>query len=129
VSSVSVNLATERAHLEVLGRRSAALIAAVDKPATAPACRTATRPGTTPPAQRALAVGAALLLALPLVLPMLVQPFGLHWMLPAWAQFLLATPVQFISAHASTSPPGKPCAPGPATWTCWSPWAPAPVTA
>lgn len=27
---------------------------------------------------------------------MLLQPFGLHWMLPAWAQFLLATPVQFI---------------------------------
>ena len=43
-----------------------------------------------------MAVAAALLLALPLVLPMLVQPFGLHWMLPAWAQFALATPVQFI---------------------------------
>ena len=39
---------------------------------------------------------AAIVLALPLVLPMLVEPFGLHWMLPAWAQFLLATPVQFI---------------------------------
>ncbi|MNZ35994.1 Copper-exporting P-type ATPase A [compost metagenome] len=38
----------------------------------------------------------AVLLALPLVLPMLLQPFGIHWMLPAWAQFVLATPVQFI---------------------------------
>jgi cation transport ATPase len=33
---------------------------------------------------------------LPLVLPMLLQPFGVHWMLPAWVQFALATPVQFI---------------------------------
>ena len=32
----------------------------------------------------------------PLVLPMLVEPFGLHWMLPPWVQFALATPVQFI---------------------------------
>ncbi len=24
------------------------------------------------------------------------QPFGQHWMLPPWVQFLLATPVQFI---------------------------------
>ena len=38
----------------------------------------------------------AIALALPLVLPMLLQPFGVHWMLPAWAQFALATPVQFI---------------------------------
>ena len=35
---------------------------------------------------------AALLLAAPLVLPM----FAGHWMLPAWVQWLLATPVQFI---------------------------------
>ncbi|OEO26898.1 heavy metal translocating P-type ATPase [Pseudomonas marincola] len=39
---------------------------------------------------------AAALLTLPLVVPMLVAPFGLHWMLPAWLQFALATPVQFI---------------------------------
>jgi Cu+-exporting ATPase len=68
------------------------------RPATAPACRNRGRPGAGQRRLRneRLAVGAALLLALPLVLPMLVQPFGLHWMLPAWAQFLLATPVQFI---------------------------------
>jgi Cu+-exporting ATPase len=34
-------------------------------------------------------------LSLPLVLPMLVLPFGLDWMLPGWLQWLLATPVQF----------------------------------
>lgn len=37
----------------------------------------------------------AALLSAPLALPMLGQPFGQHWMLPAWLQFLLATPVQF----------------------------------
>jgi Cu+-exporting ATPase len=37
----------------------------------------------------------ALALAAPLVLPMLAMPLGLHWMLPAWLQFALATPVQF----------------------------------
>ena len=37
----------------------------------------------------------AALLSAPLALPMLGQPFGHHWMLPAWLQFGLATPVQF----------------------------------
>ena len=27
---------------------------------------------------------------------MLLMLLGIHWMLPGWAQFLLATPVQFI---------------------------------
>jgi Cu+-exporting ATPase len=34
-------------------------------------------------------------LSLPLVLPMVGDLAGQHWMLPAWAQFVLATPVQF----------------------------------
>ncbi|MDU9405250.1 heavy metal translocating P-type ATPase [Pseudomonas sp. zfem004] len=101
VEQISVNLASERAHLEVLQAvDDAALIAAVEQ-----AGYSATLPRTAHDdlalaqhrlRNERLAVGAALLLALPLVLPMLVQPFGLHWMLPAWAQFLLATPVQFI---------------------------------
>ncbi|MDH0731340.1 heavy metal translocating P-type ATPase [Pseudomonas sichuanensis] len=101
VERISVNLASERAHLEVLQAvDDAALIAAVEQ-----AGYSATLPRTAHDdlalaqhrlRNERLAVGAALLLALPLVLPMLVQPFGLHWMLPAWAQFLLATPVQFI---------------------------------
>ncbi len=41
-------------------------------------------------------VGVALLLSLPLVLPMVSDLFGRDWMLPAWLQFLLATPVQFV---------------------------------
>lgn len=41
-------------------------------------------------------VALALGLSAPLVLPMLLEPFGVHWMLPAWMQFMLATPVQFV---------------------------------
>ena len=37
-----------------------------------------------------------MLLSAPLALPMLGDLFGQHWMLPAWMQFVLATPVQFV---------------------------------
>jgi Cu+-exporting ATPase len=40
-------------------------------------------------------VGIGLLLSLPLLAPMLGQPFGQDWMLPPWVQLLLAAPVQF----------------------------------
>ena len=101
VEQVSVNLASERAHLEVLAALDdSLLIDAVQKAGYSASLPHAGHDDQRD-AQRSLrnerlAVGAALLLALPLVLPMLLQPFGLHWMLPAWAQFLLATPVQFI---------------------------------
>jgi Cu+-exporting ATPase len=49
-----------------------------------------------PPQDHAAAVAAAVALSLPLVLPMLLQPLGVHAMLPAVWQWLLATPVQFI---------------------------------
>ncbi len=41
-------------------------------------------------------VAVGLLLSLPLLAPMAGELAGRHWMLPAWLQFLLATPVQFI---------------------------------
>ena len=41
-------------------------------------------------------VAIGIVLSAPLVLPMIGELFGKHWMLPAWIQFLLATPVQFI---------------------------------
>lgn len=43
-----------------------------------------------------LPVALSALLSLPLVVPMVGDLFGKHWMLPALWQFLLATPVQFI---------------------------------
>ena len=41
-------------------------------------------------------VAIGLLLSAPLVLPMVGDALGQHWMLPALWQFLLATPVQFV---------------------------------
>jgi len=41
-------------------------------------------------------VAVGLLLVAPLVVPMLGDALGQHWMLPAMWQFLLATPVQFV---------------------------------
>jgi P-type Cu+ transporter len=40
-----------------------------------------------------------LVLAVPLAAPMLLDVFGIHVMLPAWLQWLLATPVQFWCAR------------------------------
>ncbi len=101
VQTVSVNLANERAHVEVRGQMDpGVLIAAVDKAgytATLPQSETVTDASQAQRLHRERwSLLLAILLALPLVLPMLVEPFGLHWMLPAWAQFALATPVQFI---------------------------------
>ncbi|HSX70243.1 MAG TPA: heavy metal translocating P-type ATPase, partial [Pseudomonas sp.] len=95
VPSVSVNLASERAHVQLLeGTEADALIAAVER-AGYRARLLQEAPRVDPRAalrRERLAVIAALLLAAPLVLPM----FAGHWMLPAWVQFLLATPVQFV---------------------------------
>lgn len=45
-------------------------------------------------------IALGLALSAPLVIPMLGDLLGKHWMLPAFWQFLLATPVQFIlGAH------------------------------
>ncbi|WP_130930912.1 heavy metal translocating P-type ATPase [Pseudomonas sp. Sample_24] len=101
VKSVSVNLANERAHLELLGQIDPQiLIGAVIKAGYGASVREAEHPQTDNQQSRLQherwALIAAITLALPLVLPMLLQPFGVHWMLPAWAQFALATPVQFI---------------------------------
>jgi Cu+-exporting ATPase len=41
-------------------------------------------------------VAVGLVLSAPLALPMLGDLFGFHWMLAAWLQFALATPVQFV---------------------------------
>ncbi len=41
-------------------------------------------------------VALGLLLSAPSVWPMVGNALGQHWMLPAWVQFALATPVQFV---------------------------------
>ncbi|SQG00541.1 copper-exporting P-type ATPase A [Paucimonas lemoignei] len=101
VKTVCVNLANEQAHIETNGEPdSAALIAAVTKAgygatlAQDPALSADQQHKRLKRERWALIVAIAL--ALPLVLPMLLQPLGVHAMLPAWVQFALATPVQFI---------------------------------
>lgn len=101
VLSVSVNLASERAQLQVLrGTDHQVLLRAVSQAGyRASVIDDASQ--AQPTAERHLqrerwALLLAIVLTLPLVTPMLVEPFGLHWMLPAWLQFALATPVQFI---------------------------------
>lgn len=101
VKSVSVNLANERAHLELLGQVDPqTLIGAVTKAGYSASVWEVEHPQIDNQQQRLRrerwALLAAIALALPLVLPMVLQPFGVHWMLPAWMQFALATPVQFI---------------------------------
>ncbi|MDP3977360.1 MAG: heavy metal translocating P-type ATPase [Pseudomonas sp.] len=101
VLRVSVNLATEQALLQITpGLDAHSLLQAVAK-----AGYTATLVDLEKPAQPAAerhlqrerwALALALLLTAPLLIPMLAQPFGAHWMLPAWLQFALATPVQFV---------------------------------
>ncbi len=102
VTAASVNLATERAQVTALGddadRLAARLIAAVetagygarrpaeDAPAASPAARLS---------RETVHLIVALALAAPLVVPMLLSPFGVHAMLPDGVQWALATPVQF----------------------------------
>ena len=96
VMGASVNLATERASVQALSTVSVSdLEAAVDRAGYKAKRVDAAKPA--PEASRPqwwpVAVGAAL--TLPLVAPMLLQPFGLHWMLDGWLQLALAAPVQF----------------------------------
>ena len=105
VQEASVNLATESARVRFVPsaeQTSASMDALVRR-----AVRNAGYEPLSPAATQAreqpdspwtgfAPVALGLLLSLPLVLPMLGNLWGAHWMLPAWLQFLLATPVQFI---------------------------------
>jgi Cu+-exporting ATPase len=101
VLDASINLATDRAQVKVnRGTSNAALIAAVEK-AGYGAALPLTKSQTTQQASEQksapdwLPVMYSALIAIPLVLPMFLQPFGIEWMLPGWLQWALATPVQF----------------------------------
>jgi Cu+-exporting ATPase len=95
VLDVSVNLATERARVAIdRPVEPSGLVRAIETAGydaaqvTTPSAAVPVRPGPVP-----VLVGAAL--ALPLVLPMVLGPFGEGAMLPGWAQLALATPIQF----------------------------------
>ena len=99
VELATVNLATESARIQVAqdGPSEAQLRRAVRDAGYEP--RTSEQMDAAEddsPWTGFLPVGIGILLSAPLVLPMVGDLFGKHWMLPAWIQFLLATPVQFI---------------------------------
>jgi P-type Cu+ transporter len=97
VLSATVNLATERATVRSLSTVTVgALKAAVEKAGYgARDIRSASpAPKKALPDWWPVALSAAL--TLPLVAPMLLQLFGIDWMLASWMQLALATPVQFL---------------------------------
>ncbi|MCU0952880.1 MAG: heavy metal translocating P-type ATPase, partial [Burkholderiaceae bacterium] len=106
VVKATVNLASETAQIEALQTvQRGALIAAIDRAgytvraeaSDAAASAAAVRPDPAASLRRDALL--ALLLAAPLVAPMLGALWGADWMLPPWAQFVLAAPVQFWLAR------------------------------
>jgi len=99
VQDVAVNLATESARIMVLPSEQieAKLKRAVRDAGYEPVAANA---AIDAPSEGAWAgfgpVALGAVLSLPLMLPMLGSAVGQHWMMPAWLQFALATPVQFI---------------------------------
>jgi P-type Cu+ transporter len=99
VSTATVNLATEtaRIHFAPAEQMEAKLRRAVRDAGYEPVAANAAidAPDASPWAGF-MPVAIGLALSAPLALPMIGDLFGKHWMLPAWMQFALATPVQFI---------------------------------
>ncbi|MEM5373439.1 cation transporter, partial [Paraburkholderia azotifigens] len=96
VSTASVNLATGKAGVTALsGVSFATLAAAVDKAGyVAMPVEAASAAPAAMASPQWWPVLAGTLLTLPLLLPMLLELFGIEWALGGWAQLALATPVQ-----------------------------------
>lgn len=99
VASASVNLATERAHIELANdiRHQNIVKAVVDagygasivSPEQSHAHHHEDDSAT------GINIVIAAILSFPLIVPMLLNVVGVDWNLPVWLQWLLATPVQF----------------------------------
>jgi Cu+-exporting ATPase len=99
VLDASVNLATEQAQVKVDSRVDPAMLVRViddegyhatirqDEAGIASSDSTDKGEGVK------IVVGAAL--TIPLLIPMLLELAGIHWMLPGWVQLALAAPIQF----------------------------------
>jgi Cu+-exporting ATPase len=110
VLRASVNLASESARVEIVrGVTSARALAAAVEAEGYSARLQAAAPAAArdPAAAMKRDVILALLLAAPLVAPMLAAPFGIGLALPPWLQWLLATPVQFWCARRFYVAAGK----------------------
>ena len=100
VAEANVNLATERATVRFASIVDARAVAdAIERAgfeAGAPLAEGSSRAIAAPSSDSHWPWVLAALLSLPLVVPMIGMAFGMLWMLPAWVQCLLATPVQFV---------------------------------
>lgn len=98
VIDVSVNLATEKATVKANSNVNlATLMSAVDKAGYHAVKMTdqQTHAKDTEKQASLWPIVVSILFALPFVLPMLLEPFGFHLMMPAWLQLILASIVQF----------------------------------
>jgi Cu+-exporting ATPase len=98
VHDATVNLATESARIVFApsADAEAQLRRAVRNAGYEPLTPQEAAPADASPWADFAPVAIGLALSAPLVLPMVGDLVGEHWMLPAWLQFVLATPVQFI---------------------------------
>ncbi|WP_330910436.1 heavy metal translocating P-type ATPase [Ramlibacter sp.] len=98
VTDATVNLATESARVSFAPSEEmeAQIRRAVRNAGYEPRAPEQAGPQELSPWAGFAPVAAGILLSLPLLMPMVGELFGRHWMLPAWVQFLLATPVQFV---------------------------------
>ncbi|MDR3371900.1 heavy metal translocating P-type ATPase [Rhodoferax sp.] len=99
VQDVAVNLATESARVMVAPSEQieARLKRAVRDAGYEPVAANAAIDAPTESSWAGFGpVALGMALSLPLLLPMLGNVFGQHWMMSPWLQFALATPVQFV---------------------------------
>ncbi|HEX9719801.1 MAG TPA: heavy metal translocating P-type ATPase [Ramlibacter sp.] len=98
VQEANVNLATESARITYAPseQMEARMRRAVRDAGYEPRAVEDTGAGDQSPWAGFAPVAAGLVLSAPLLIPMIADLFGRHWMLPFWLQFLLATPVQFV---------------------------------
>ncbi len=104
IEKASVNLATEQARIRIRTGSSLSIeevIKAIQKTGydAHPHSVLQSPNQTNSPAWNAdgrVSVILSFFLSAPLIAPMLLMPFGIHWSLNGWWQLLLATPVQFI---------------------------------
>ena len=100
IESASVNLATEKAHVELkegMSFQTQAILKAVVDVGYGAELLTQTHSLKHHDDESAngIRIVTAILLSIPLIIPMLINLAGGHWNLPVWIQWLLATPVQF----------------------------------
>lgn len=97
VLKASVNLATEKVTVETLSGVTFAMLAAAVSKAGYTANPLTEQPRESPRSHLPdwWPIALSTLLTLPLMAPMLLELFGIEWMLDGWVQMALASPVQF----------------------------------